>query len=465
MVVGDYNGDGFPDIYVGGGGPDLDTQLEEDYLYINEPTAWPADFQQDPDQPLGKAMYEIGALAGVYGNTYMCHGLSAVRIGARVDVLVGNGGPAIYDDGQANVYYSNTGNADGLPYNLLEVALQPTASPPGAIGSRIEVVRDTPGGAGQVIVREQSGGGRFASHNVGPVAFGLGDGGALFVNVAWESGVRQGRLLWPLPTPETLVLTEPEISVDVDVEYPAGGGVDVHLLVTSPSPVEGQLLFLLLVPAGGGGFQVGDVASLTPTTMITPGNPLVGFAHLGDPPDGLYALAWIDPTTGEVLNAGAVWHEQALEASPAPASADAGASTTSLPGLGRVLPRWSDPYNLVALRHELRTRATAVEVAPARVPLRFERIELGGHGQLELDGGDLLRWSAGELVLEVGGPYLATLAFDHGGDGEPLLTSGRPVSCCDEPPPTPGMLLRFPDAGRFLIDGIRYTRDGRRLRD
>ena len=390
MVVADFNGDGMPDIYVGGGGPDLPTQLEEDYLYINEPTAWPDNFQQDPDQPLGRAFYEIGALAGTYGNNYMCHGLTAFRNGGRLDALVGNGGPAIFDSGQANVYYQNNGNADGQPYQLFDVELIPTTSVPGAFGSRVAVIRDGDGGAGQVLVREQSGGARFASHNTGPLTFGLGQSEALFVGVRWQSGVHQGQLLWPAPTPETLTLTEGEVSLALNPSYPVGMGLDLDLKLATENPagVTGALFFALLVPLPGGGFAPNTITLALPSISATPGAPFEASGTISNPQTGLYAFALVDLGTGEVINTAAVWHDPELETPALPASASTGERFGWIPSLRSLTPSWSAPSTLEPVGQGLRLRADAVEIAPARLPLAFETLDTRGSGERLLDGGD-----------------------------------------------------------------------------
>ena len=462
MVAGDYNGDGFLDIYVGGGGPNIDTQLEEDYLYINEPTAWPPNFQQDPDQPLPKAFYEVGALVGVYENKFMCHGLTAVRGGDRIDVIVGNGGPAIHDDGQANVYYENNGNEDGSTYNLVDVDLQPTISVPGALGARVDLIRDTQGGAGQVLVREQLGGARFASHNTGPMPFALGSNGVLFTRVVWPSGVHQGRLLWPAPAPDTITMVEPDVSMELRPSYPSGGGVQIDLEVKTfnPTGVLGQLFYAVLIPDSSGvGFTMGFFADVGDPTVVSPGSPMVAGTFLSPLATGLHAVAFVDLSTSEVY-ADAFWHEAAL-VTPTPASAaPPGSDFPWIDSMIPATPAWSEPVTISSVSTSLRARTDTVEIAVARVPLVFETIDTRHNGERFLDGGDVLRWDDGFVTFEVRGAFEGTLAFQ---EGAPVLTAGRPSGCCEVVPDWHGTLVRFSGARVYEVDGVAFSPNGARL--
>ena len=444
MTVGHFNGDPYPDIYLGGGGPNIPYHNEEDYLYINEPTAWPANFQQDPDQPLGKAFWEIGALAGTYDNKFMSHGANAFFRNGRVDVVIGNGGPAVDDEGQSNTFWLNTGNADGLPYTITEVELNSVTSAPGAVGARVELIRDGDGGAHQTMIAERTAGARFGCHSAQPLNFGLGQGGLLYAGVTWPSGARQGEVLWALnPKPDRLQFTEKLFSLGLDADYPVGGGVnltlsieelgtDVHLV---------NLLFVVLTPVGGGLFLPALISS-GGQHVIAPG-PALELGGLVNPaPDGaLIGIVAIDAVTGKILNAGAVWHEKALEPTPTPVSYDPptpGVETAS------VFDR------AVEAEHRFVLHADRVEISPARQPAEWRSLELDASGELRLDSGDRLSWSHGELKVLLKSRGL----MESGPDGLFLIT-GVPASCCEQPVTELGSYLRFPaDASLLSVDGL-----------
>ncbi|MEM7308837.1 MAG: VCBS repeat-containing protein [Planctomycetota bacterium] len=446
-VASDLNGDGFVDFYVGGGGPELDKDMEEDYVYINEPTSWPADFQQNPAQPLGKCFWEVGALVGVYANIEMAHGLSANTRAGRADVVVGNGGPAIKDKGQKNLYWSNTGNADGLPYNAVELALEPKTSPPGARGARIQLIRDAGGGAAQVQTQERNASYAFTCQNTGPNYFAYGQDELLFAGVRWPTGVSEGRLLWALdPTPSELSFEEGTVSLALDADYPGGGGLTLTLTAeeTGPSPELVELLFAVFTPQPGGGFLPTLIATVATGALLEPSQPLTLGATIDPAPDGLYAVAMVDTLSGELVNVAAVWHEQAL-ATPTPA--DATAPAPGFPDAGTAAASRSE-----LVRERVLARAASLSISTARLPLAFEAVDLDGTGSRELPTGEVLRWAGGRIELTLNGARAAVVALDG---ANATLTTGTSASCCDatEAPGELGSLIRITGVEALAVDG------------
>jgi hypothetical protein len=437
LLVGDVNGDSFPDVYVGSGGPNVPEQYEEDYLYVSEPTAWPADFQRNPDQPLTKAYWEVGALAGTYPNMLMAHGANVLPRGDRLDLVIGNGGPAAFDLGQPNVYWENLGNADGVPYNLTLARAVATRSAPGGLGARIDLIRDAQGGAQQTMSAEVTAGSRFGSHRAIGIPFGLGQGGLLYGGARWPSGASVGRILWVLdPKPDELVFTEPELSLAVDASYPAGGGVTLTAKLKqfgSTVAVTG-LTFGILTSGAGGVYQPTFVLPLG-VVSVGPGEELVFSGTITDPPQGIYALLAHDPASGTIHNAGAVWHEAALEA-PLVAPAPPAAPWTQAASQPRPRMAWS----------KLAIATDTLEISPAFLPYAFERWEPMPGETRRLDSGDLLSYGAdGVLTIELARPALAEV----GPEGL-LVTTRFTAACCERSDEIQGSALRFGHGARLV---------------
>lgn len=251
LMTADFNADGFIDIYCGNGGPFLDFQLEEDLLYINNGASWPADFQQQPDQSLPKIFYEVGALTGTYSNRLMAHGLTqrSTLDDGRVDLIVANGGPALFDVGQRNAYYRNIGLSDGRVPSSFLVQLTPTISAPGAYGTRVRLLRGRPKSGARWTTKERLASVGFASSNLGPLAFGLGDDDLLYTSAAWSSGVRQGRFV--LGQHDNVIsFEEPTLSMEVDQRLEPGGGKILTIRLEAYGPgASGDLLLQRISPA------------------------------------------------------------------------------------------------------------------------------------------------------------------------------------------------------------------------
>jgi len=468
FLVADVNGDGTNDVYVGGGGPDFAKHFEEDYLYLNEPTAWPTDWLADPDQPLAQAFFEVGALAGTYANTEMSHGVAATLrtdgAGARrVDLIVGNGGPAQLDAGQANVWWRNDGDPGGQAYAVCEVSLNASLSAPGGVGARVELIRDAapaPGGPGgpsvigRLLAQERSAGRAFASHDGGPLLFGLGDGGLLFSQVRWPSGVHQGRLNWffdPQPSAQTFV--EPTTSISLRASYGTGGAMTLsaELSQHGATPWFGHLYFLSLTEVAPGAFAP---AALLPAALgitLQPGAPLHLSAPLASPATGLYALALVDGATFEVANAAAVWHEPALllPATWTPPSTSIGSASM---GSASVEERAPVGRRFHPVRRALTASPERVEIAPARVPLEWRALREGE--ALALAGGDRLALEHGRLTVAIEGPFEGTLDLAPGPEpGVALLTLGGEAGCCETlPRSAETTLVRITGARELRVD-------------
>jgi len=456
-IAGDFNGDGFMDMYLGGGGPQLGAHLEEDYLYINNGPSWPEDFQADPDQPLGQVFYEVGALAGTYANNYMAHGLTSYTNDlGRTDILVGNGGPALFNDGQANVYYRNVANDDGSTPGTLRVALEPDVSPPGAYGAKIEVIRDGASDLGRTLLRERRSGVAFSSHNDAPLAFGMDDAGALFVNVDWPSGIQQGRFLWleQNTQAESIVLAEPELSLGMSFHVPPGGDLRavVNIEQTGANPVATQMLFLSLFETGG--FFVPLLfINVVPLLIVEPDMPLEFVADLPMLPRSLYLVALAEFGTSNVLAVRGVWHDpDNLPSPPAESSEESSEESEGVSPLARVARRHLGLYGRLELQAE------SIRIAPAANPIEWQTTELTGTGTRDLARGASLNWKGERVWIEFREPGVASLVFQDDG---PILVVGGSMSCCDAAAEGPSQLVSFDGIqGRLHADGVAYSRAG-----
>ena len=452
-IAGDFNGDGFMDMYLGGGGPQLGAHLEEDYLYINNGPSWPEDFQADPDQPLNQVFYEIGALAGTYANNYMAHGLTSYTNDAgRTDILVGNGGPALFNDGQANVYYRNVANSDGSTPGTLRVQLEPDVSPPGAYGAAIEVIRDGAEDLGRTLLRERRSGVAFSSHNDAPLSFGMGDAGALFVNVDWPSGIQQGRFLWleQNTQAEAIVMEEPELSLGMDFFVPPGS-TDLRAVVTmeqtGADPLPVYMVFLSLYETGGF-FVPLFFINVAPFLLLQPDMPLEFVADLPMLPRSIYVVGLAEFGTADVLAMRAVWHDPDNLPSPPAEAAEP-----------------TDAFGPVPRRHlgihgRVELEAKELRVAAGRAPIEWETVPLVGTGRRELARGATLTWKGSRVWMDFREPGVGSVVFQDDG---PVLVVGGSMSCCDAAAESSSDLVSFGAIdGLLRVDGVDYTATGLR---
>ena len=460
QIAGDFNADGFMDVYLGGGGPVVGSSDEEDYVYLNEPSAWPENWLDDPpNTSIPQAFYEVGALVGSYGNKFMAHGVTAT-VGAqgRVDLLVGNGGPAASNDGQANIYYRNEGNLGGEPDQFVLVDLEPVLSPPGGIGARVEMLRSTEG-VGRLLVRERRSGTGFSSSDAGPLTFGATDQEPLFLSVRWPSGVRSGRSL--LPDAKGIahhLLVEPTLSIAIaDLGQP-------NLVLKSYSNVvqRGALVLERWTPSAQGphgqaftpagsvqgehqAWVLAETQLLSNQLAVAPGQSLSLPLPVDPASEGLL-VARLEPAAGEPWEAAAFLGSGQLPAQ-APASGRAADAPPTEAELRSTRRRWT-------VRETLGLRAAALEVMPARWPLEPVRFEAGENRRLALPSGDELIWHDGRASLRVldspGG--LVQLGQD-----DLVILLGAPLGCCDatarEAQPT---LVRFEG-----LEGEDLRLDGR----
>ncbi len=456
MVLGDFNADGFPDVYVGAGGPQPLKHSEEDYLFVNEPSAWPDNFQADPDQPLSKAFFEVGALSGSYVNTSMAHGANALRSASgRLDLAVGNGGPGIYNAGQANAYLVHQGNSGGAPIEYLAVELSEVNDPLGGLGARVDVIRDHGGGTGQLVSAQRTGNQTFSSQSAAPVLIGTAGEPALFVGVRWPDGRRSGDALWPNgPASGELHFEVPKTSVSLDVIERLNGAVHIRALVKHHElePAFGSVFFSLLAPGPTGELDLVGVYPLQWNLLMAQGDTWEIQVNLPWLATGFYALTYSDPSTGIVHGEGAFWHDQVVLGGSPSATTQAAAPATTL-GIER---------NNSTLRKRSSVQGAAgamlrTHESPALVLASFDT---HSSGDRVLAGGHLLSWNGQDFELEMTADGDSILEVR---DGIATVYMGIATSCCEVGSDAIGTALSFElDPGaRLTADGLQLDANGR----
>lgn len=183
---GDIDNDGWLDIYLGNGGPPMDT-YEPNILLRNT----------------GQGTFtDITDSAGV-GNLGKGHGatFSDFDNDGDLDLYAPIGG-AMFGDRQPNSLYRNSGTAN----HWLKLRLQPTQSNPDAIGTRLAVTTMSSSNkrTQHLTVAGSTG---FGSMNDPVVFIGLGESDRVErLDIQWPSGLRQE--LRDLPVDQRLILTE-----------------------------------------------------------------------------------------------------------------------------------------------------------------------------------------------------------------------------------------------------------------
>jgi hypothetical protein len=487
LRVEDFNGDGFPDVYLAAGGPKPDVHLEEDYTFINEPTAWPSDFQQDPDQPLGQAFYEVGAWTGTYANVFMAHGVNS-RVGhlGNLDLIISNGGPGQIDQGQPNAYLRNQGNVAGPAPKRFELELSDPGAPlPHGAGARVNLFRDFGGGAGQQLVRQLDTNHGFSSQALDPVPFYTGGEDLLFTSVRWPDGWQQGLLLWPIATQlHGLSLERSPVSMTFD-RVPQDDGSE-RLSTRIEASTAATLGTLWLARISGidpqtptqSPFTVTSLAPVAIPLILQPGESYSASLVVPQVQPGLHVLRYVG-LSGETLAEAALWRP--LDG-PLPATyADLGEAPSAPPARRSVLAR-----------DDVRLRVSAARLVRnvARPTAAQERtLELERPGQLELGSDVRLAWQpdadgAGTLRVRLG-ERPGQWQFEPAQGGQVgRLYLDVPLACCDRSlvdprtgespvPDEPGWRLEVelapaavPDpeatSPAVLIDGWHYGLDGSR---
>ncbi len=477
LLVTDVNLDGYPDIYCGNGGPDVDNQLEEDFLYMNNGPTWPKDFVSNPMIPLPQALFEIGAVAGTYSNVFMSHGVMLRQTPTSgTDIYVSNGGPALTNQGQSNIYYENQGDSAGKPYRALEIGLTPDASPPGGIGTRVTISRRAEGGELEIQMQERRGSFGFMSSNFGPLIYGLGGSEPLFCDIEWPTGRRQGRLLLDTLAGQRLDFTETSLSMTAELDM-GGANIVIDFENTGISNRIGQLRMQVVrvsphtdpipeVPGLNGGtaraaqkrvWAPGPWQDLGPLTV----NAMSTFQFIVPKPSDaapiFFHMAYFEADS--IYNAAGLW----IDAAGLVVDPDAGAKLAAFGGLS-LQNRWGsgmrptpeNPSEALPNLTVLRTLSLEAERLHVKAPNSklTHTLDLSVRSSLTLDDGVHARWQDGAFQLQLDGKRAR---IEVGADGFLVLYLGVPEGCCESKFDEPVRILRFEGFEGLRADGTPYS--------
>ncbi len=431
LRVGDYNGDSFPDVYMAAGGPKVGVHLEEDYTFINEPMAWPDDFLRNPDQPLERAFYELGAWVGTYTNTFMAHGVNN-RVGqlGTLDLIISNGGPGQFNQGQTNKYFENTGNADGSTPVLFEVELEDPGAPlPHGMGARIDVLRDHGGGAGQVLTRQRNTKHSVSYQNHDPVPFFSGDDDLLFTSVRWPDGWTQGLLMWPFATQVAAIdVARAPLSMRFErTDLPSGAECLSADIQVAQGQAVGSLWLAHLqgvtpgMPAQSP-FAIVSLDAVELPLIVDAGSGYSASVDLPEVAPGWYVLRYVG-LAGETLAEAALWRDP-----DSPALAFASAVDGVAAGGDTADERFR---RSVLARERVRVRAESARLVPnvpEPSPAETFELDLSVPGIQHFGQGAQLSWDAGELTVELG---TRPAQWQFQGQ-QARLYLDVPMACCSE---------------------------------
>ena len=178
---GDLDNDGFLDLYVGTGAPDLRSIIPNRMFQNIE----------------GRRFEEV-TLEGGFGHIQKGHGIAFADIDADgdQDIYASMGG--VYEgDGFNNVLFENPGFSGDPSWVVLR--LEGRRSNRSAIGARIKVMTQEPGGAQRSIYRTVSTGGSFGSSSL-QQEIGLGGADAIVeIRIEWPNAERTVEVFTNLP--------------------------------------------------------------------------------------------------------------------------------------------------------------------------------------------------------------------------------------------------------------------------
>jgi len=185
--VHDVDGDGFPDIYIGTGHPDFESN---DKLFLMRPNG--------PDDMIAIDASEASGIVSNGPTRSHGHAFGDYDRDGDLDIWVNNGGPQVIPSTvEKNFFWENNGN--GNAWLMLDI--EGVLSNRSGVGARIR----TTAGSGRDIHRHRAVGRGFGNSNEPAVHVGLGD----------ETEIDQVEINWPSGIVQTLVGPQPGSRIKV----------------------------------------------------------------------------------------------------------------------------------------------------------------------------------------------------------------------------------------------------------